>query len=169
MRTFRSIIEELAWRHCDIGNTASRHHFCMMGDESSVKSDTILQYPCIMYNEEPDGYYDNRQYLFRRSQVTLLFLDHVEDTGDFSGVENTVMHMQRIAEDFIRGIYAMTRAEPDILFERSTMKIERVENVDACLYGKALTLTFVEPFDLCLDDDSPFIAEGIFEESLTVI
>lgn len=164
MRTFKSIIDELVWRHKDIGHTQSKEHFCQLGDESQVHSDARLLYPCVLYSEEPDGFIDNGQELFRQSVVTLLFLDHVEDTGDFHKVEETTKHMQQIAEDFIRGIHLMTLGT-QIDMERSGLSIERVENVDACLYGKALQLRITEPFCLTIAGQSPFIPGGIFDSS----
>lgn len=143
-------ISELAFRHPKMGCGKSNAHFSSLGDESQVKSDTVLHYPCVLMNQEPESITLDPANPVRQYEISLLFLDHVVDTGNWSKIEDTYALMDEIACQFFRAIWANQYSLQIYLPE--TIQVERIENMDACLFGKMVTFTASMPF--CLNDKS---------------
>ena len=153
--TLKELVSDLALRHKSIGQGIEENHFALIGDESQVMADKELHYPCVLMLSEPEEFSGSAAALFRWQSLTLLFLDHVEDTGDFLAVQNTFNRMDKIACDFLRQLWADI-IKTQFSIDDTQIVMQRIENVDSALYGKALSLRVSEPFCLRVSY-SPFI------------
>lgn len=152
---------ELAWRHKDLGHTKSNEHFCDIGDESQVHADVILQYPCVLYGEDDGEEFIGYTGSLRRPySIAMLFLDHVIDTSNFDVLQDVYDHMNTIAEDFIR---KMWEDHSDIINDTS-IRISKVENKDAALYGVMITFAAEMPFCMKIEN-SPFLDGTVWDKT----
>lgn len=156
MITIEQIIQELALRHRYLGYGEENNHSCRLGDESQVSSDTLLAYPCVLFSTEIDGYSKVGETLQRKGVITMLFLNHVVDTANFSVLEEVKRDMGNIAEHFIKAMWNDYRCLGIQLFLEN-VEVQTVENIDACLYGRAVMFRYAEPICMYFGDDSPFL------------
>ncbi|MCR4612692.1 MAG: hypothetical protein K5778_01685 [Bacteroidaceae bacterium] len=140
--------EHLAEQHKAIRhNEDGKCHFSSLPEDAQNKFARKMYYPCVTLALGDEQWNDVGE-LRQRTEVSLFFVDHVRDTGDYALVQQTLNAMGRVMHDFARrmlrdhgrGTEAVKRLGMD------NAQAVQVYMADAALYGWVLTFDLTGNF-----------------------
>lgn len=151
MTTFEEYIEELCRKHPAIRHEHDgKCHYTCLADESQTRFAHTMRYPCVVVDSGDFGFEEQQPgNVLMNTAYTVMFLDHVRDTGNSSEVQGAFRRMRSILVDFARKFSRDKRAMCHKFLNRFTLDASegmRVEMKDAGLYGYALFLNNNEAF-----------------------
>ncbi|MDR2003601.1 MAG: hypothetical protein LBQ74_11255 [Prevotella sp.] len=153
---FTRYIENLCKKHILIKHSAEKKHFVRLDSDEFFQGESAdICYPLVAMDKLASTYTDQEDNFRKRRHVELMFLDHIEDIGDFDNIESVWATMESIAEDFLKKIRADRKNRVDYPFLRSlvisNVELYYVENIHTHLWGVLLSFETDLPFNNCLD------------------
>ena len=135
-------------------------HFSSLTEEAQNLYARKMHYPCVVFNPGDIEFSGSASATNMERDVSLFFLDHCKDTGDFNRIREIYSVTERIMKDFIKrmvrdrqkGVKAMSRFNPS-LCQAAQVYLEA-----AGLYGWILAFNITEPF-YTVDCNNAFIDE----------
>lgn len=141
--------ERLAMQHNAVGHSDVECHFSALVDEAQNKFAERMHYPCVSIDTGDIDWQGTVGAVNTHHNITLFFLDHVADTGDYERIQDVMDETGTIMEDFMkrmnrdrsRGVDVMKRFNPD------GTEAQRVVLDSAGLYGWMLIFDFTQSFN----------------------
>ena len=142
-KSFVEYIEQLAMEHKSIGHSRKECHFSDMAEETqNAISHMKMNYPCVVVDVGDVEFSGSSSQPYENDMYSLLFLDHVKDTGDPNEIREVFHRMKTIAKDFLKRFDRDRKSEKVMSrFDITSVKMGRVYLEDAALYGYAVLLT----------------------------
>lgn len=145
----RDYMERLAASH-----EAVRHgengecHFSSLSEEAQNFYARKMRYPCVALDLGDMEFTSTGSFGCSRRAVTLLFLEHCTDTGDYPQIRGILDRTERIMRDFAaRMVRDCKRGEKTMRrFNIDGAEATQVYLESAGLYGWAFGFAFTEPF-----------------------
>ncbi|MBQ8223990.1 MAG: hypothetical protein IJZ86_01305 [Bacteroides sp.] len=150
MSTFEEYIEELSRRHPAIRHEVDdKCHFSSLSDDSQTKFARSMHYPCVVLDSGDFTFNGVAGNVLLNSEYSILFLQHVRDTGSNNEVRKAFEEMKRVLLDFVRKFSRDRRKLKYRFLNRFTLpgsEGHRIYYKDAGLYGYILFLNTDEFF-----------------------
>lgn len=156
--TIRDYFRNLAVRHRLVRHDDNGEcHFSSLTEEAQNFYARKMRYPCVALNTGDIQFLNNASYNTTVREITILFLDHCRDTGDYNRVRQIFDTTEQIMRDFIKRMNRdrAKAVEPMRRFEQDQAEAHQVYLESAGLYGWALIFTLTQPFNT-LDCDDAF-------------
>ena len=145
MNTFEEYLEELARQHPDIKHEhKDRCHFSYLADDTQTKLADSMYYPCIVADSGNFGFSGQPGNILMNTEYTVLFLQHVSDTGSNKEIRKAFADMKRILLDFAAKFSRDKKAVKYNFINRFSLiggEGQRIYMQDNALYGYALLFT----------------------------
>lgn len=152
---FTNYIKSLCEKHTAINHTERKKHFLELGNDQQLHEGKKLYYPIVTMEKLSNSYSDLADSLRKKRYIELMFLDHVQDAGNFNDINYIWNNMERIAEDFLRKIREDRRDRDTYPFLRklklSNAELDLVESVSTHLWGVILSFELDLPFNECIE------------------
>lgn len=135
--TFSDYIEMLASQHKEVRHREGECHYSFMAEDAQQSlSHMRMSFPCVLLDEADVDFTGSDSQTFQRDGYSLLFVDHVRDTGDADEVRRAFHRMRCVALDFLKRM-VRDRNRVRILnrFSLVGVELERVYLESAGLYG----------------------------------
>lgn len=150
MNTFEEYIEELSRRHPAIRHEQEgKCHFSCLADDSQTRFAQSMRYPCVVVDSGDFTFAGMPGNILVDTEYSVMFLDHVRDTGNNAEVRSAFSRMKRVLLDFARKFSRDRRAMKYRFLNRFTLlgsEGHRVFLKDAGLYGWVLFFNNDESF-----------------------
>lgn len=156
--TFEDYIEDLCRRHPAIRHEACGYcHFSCLADDSQTKFARSMHYPCVVLDTEDFTISGQTGNELITTDSSIMFLQHVRDTGKSQEVRAAFSSMREVALDFLKKMSRDKRNGSRVLARFSPIGTEghRVYFKDSGLYGYIIFLNNDERFT-DLDCDNVF-------------
>ena len=160
MNTLIAYFQNLAREHRKVMHADDECHFSALQDEAQNSYARTMHYPCVTV-EMGDIYFTGSSDAAKTEQVvTLFFLDHVTDAGDYEQIQDKFDLTCGIMKDFVRRMIRDRRNGVTLMarFDPSELEAHAVYLESAGLYGWALFARDMEPFSW-LDCDGVWMDE----------
>lgn len=157
--TFEEYIEDLSRQHPAIQHEVNEEcHFSALADDAQSRLARTMKYPCVMVDTGDFDFSGQIGNVSVNTASSIMFLNHVRDTGSSKEVLAAFKNMQAICMDFVKKI-CRDKKKPElrqVLARFSLIGSEghRVYFKDSGLYGYVLFINTSEPF---LDTDCEHI------------
>lgn len=144
-------IEELARQHPAVRHEADdKCHYSCLADDSQTKFARSMHYPCVVLDTGDFTIAGQPGSELVDTETSIMFLNHVKDTGNSKEIRVVFSAMKKLAFDFLKKILR-DKAKPEFrqLIGRFTAigsEGHRVYMKDAGLYGYILFLNTDESF-----------------------
>ena len=103
--TFEQYIEQLAEQHKEVRhNLDDQCHFSCLQDDATSKLARNVRYPFIFIDGGDFDFAGQPGNILRRDSYTLMFLDHVRDSGNTAEVQQAFRKTKKIMLDFLKRI-----------------------------------------------------------------
>lgn len=144
-------IEELATKHPAIQHEVDdKCHFSCLADDSQTKFARSMHYPCVVLDTGDFTITGQTGNELLTMETSIMFLDHVRDTGNSKEIRQAFSSMRKVALDFLKKILRdKNKRELRGIIGRFTAvgsDGHRVYLKDAGLYGYVLFLNTDESF-----------------------
>lgn len=150
MNTFEEYIEELSRKHPSIRHEENDEcHFSCMEDDSQMKFARSMHYPCVVVDSGDFSFGGSTGNVLLNSEFTVMFLDHVRDTGNNTEIMSVLRTMKNTLLDFARRFSRDKRAVKYRFLNRFSLigsEGHRVCMKDSALYGYVLFFSADESF-----------------------
>lgn len=150
MNTFEDYIEDLCRQHPLIRHEADgKCHFSLLTDDSQTRFAQTMRYPCVVLDVGDFNFSGQPGHVQIDTEFSILFLEHVRDTGNSQDVQQAFSTTRSILLDFARKFSRDKRAlKHQFLarFELIGSEGHRLYFKDAGLYGYALFFNNNESF-----------------------
>lgn len=147
---FEEYIEDLCKRHPWIKHSEDECHYSCLADDSQTKLARNMQYPAVVLDTGDFSFTGQVGNELMNTEYSIMFLDHVRDTGHATEVLRTFRRMKSIALSFIRKISRdKKKSESRRLLARFSVlgsEGRRIYLKDSGLYGYILFLNIDESF-----------------------
>lgn len=141
VQKFRSFVELLARQHADVQHTDTSIHFACTLDDADNAYARTMHYPAVVLDLGDMNVNPNLEV---GRNVTLMFLDHVKDTGSERQKTYAFDRTADIALQFLAQMERTADTHPEHTFlsriEISGAQLFRVELQEAGLYGWVVSL-----------------------------
>ena len=132
-------------------------HFSSLTEEAQNFYARKMRYPCVALNTGDIQFHNDASYNTTEREITILFLDHCRDTGDYNRIRQIFDTTEQIMRDFIK---RMNRdkakgIEPMRRFSQEQAEAHQIYLESAGLYGWALIFLLTQPFST-IDCDHAF-------------
>ena len=150
--TFEEYIEELSRQHPAIQHEVDEEcHFSCLADDSQTKLARTMRYPCVVVDTGDFAFGGQVGNVLMNTEYSIMFLNHVRDTGHEFEVLSTFRRMKKVSLDFMKK-FLRDKKKPElrqILGRFSVIGSEghRVYFKDSGLYGYAIFLNADESFN----------------------
>lgn len=152
---FTSYIESLCEKHTAVNHTEKKKHFLELGNDQQLQEGKKLYYPIVTMEKLTNSYTDQPDNIRKKRNIELMFLDHVQDAGNFNDINSIWNNMEWIAEDFLRKIKEDRRDKNTYPFLQklrlNSAELDLVENVSTHLWGVLLSFELDIPFSECIE------------------
>ncbi|MGL4852900.1 MAG: hypothetical protein ACRC3Z_09710 [Phocaeicola sp.] len=142
IETFEEYLEELARQHPDVQHQVkNRCHFSYLSDDAQTKLADSMHYPCVVADSGNFGFSGQPGNILLNTEYSVLFLQHVSDTGDNREIRKAFSDMKRILLDFAAKFSRDKRALKYKFLNRFSLiggEGHRIYMQDNALYGYAL-------------------------------
>ncbi len=150
MKTFEEYIEQLARLHPLIRHEIDGYcHYSCLADDAQTRFAQRMRYPCVVVDTGDFTFGGGTGNLMVSTDYTILFLDHVRDTGNDKELLKVFSETRSILLDFAKKFSTDKRARKYPFLNRFDLigsEGHRVYLKDAGLYGYALFLNNSESF-----------------------
>ena len=131
-------------RHEPNGNS----HFSSLTEEAQNLYARKMHYPCVVFNPGDIEFSGSSSVTSIEREISLFFLDHCKDTGNYDRIREIYDTTEQIMKDFMQrmvrdrqnGVKVMSRFNPSIC------QAVQVYLESAGLYGWVLAFNITEPF-----------------------
>lgn len=140
--------ENLARQHRLVRHSDESCHFSSILDDAQNKYAQKMEYPCVVLEMDDilwGGTLDNT---LESETVSVLFVDHVTDAGDYEQVHRVFDLTGTIMRDFLRRMNRDRKRPHSIMarFNPDGAQATRIALESAGLYGWALSFAFSRSF-----------------------
>ena len=150
--TFEEYIEDLCRQHPAIQHEVNDMcHFSCLADDSQTKLARTMKYPCVVVDTGDFAFGGQVANVLMNTEYSIMFLNHVRDTGHELEVLSAFRQMKKVSLDFLKK-FMRDKKKPElrqILGRFSVIGSEghRVYFKDSGLYGYVLFLNADESFN----------------------
>ena len=159
MNTFEEYIEELSRNHPFIRHEENdKCHFSCLEDDSQIKMARTMCYPCVVVDSGNFSFNGSVGNVLLNTEFSVMFLEHVRDTGNNTEITAAFRSMKNILLDFARKFSRDKRAVKYRFLNRFTLigsEGHRIYLKDSGLYGYILFFNADESF-VDIDCDNVF-------------
>lgn len=142
MTTFEDYLEELARQHPDILHEhKDKCHFSYLEDDAQTKLADKMYYPCVVADSGNFAFNGQPGNILLNTEYSVLFLQHVSDTGNNKEIRKAFADMRRILLDFAAKFSRDKRAMKYTFLNRFSLiggEGQRIYMQNNALYGYAL-------------------------------
>lgn len=150
MNTFEEYIEELSRKHPSIRHKENgKCHFSCLEDDSQIKIARMMCYPCVVVDSGDFLFGGSVGNILINSEFTVMFLDHVRDTGNNTEIISVFNNMKKVLLDFARRFSRDKRTLKHKFLNRFSLigsEGHRIYMKDSALYGYVLMFNVDESF-----------------------
>lgn len=150
MNTFEEYIEELSRQHPAIlHEEGGKCHFSCLADDSQTKFARTMHYPCVVVDSGDFSFMGTTGNVMLNSDFSVMFLQHVRDTGNNSEVRKAFGDMKKVLLDFAKKFSRDKRKLKYRFLNRFVLvgsEAHRIFFKDAGLYGYVFFLNTDEGF-----------------------
>ena len=148
MNTFEEYLEEMSRQHPVIRHEdKGKCHFSSLADNSQTKFALKMNYPCVVVDSGDFSFIGN---VLINTEFSVMFLDHVKDTGNNKEITAVFNNMKRVLLDFARKFSRDKRALKYKFLNRFTLigsEGHRIYLQDSGLYGYVLFFNADDSFN----------------------
>ena len=103
MNTFEEYLEELSRQHPAIKHEEKdKCHFSSLADTSQTKFALKMHYPCVVVDSGDFSFSGGVGNVLINTEFSVMFLDHVKDTGNNKEITAVFNNMKKVLLDFAR-------------------------------------------------------------------
>lgn len=150
MNTFEDYIEELSRQHPMIKHEeGGKCHFSCLADDSQTRFAQSMRYPCVVVDSGDFSFSGSTGNVLLNTEYSVMFLNHVRDTGNNTEIQNVFRSMKGVLLDFARKFSRDKRAVKYRFLNRFALigsEGHRVYFKDVGLYGYVLFFNADESF-----------------------
>ncbi len=156
-------MHDLACQHEKILHSENECHFSNNIENAQNSFARKMHYPCIVMDFGDFTYTSIGGADGKRRTVTLLFVDHVKDTGNTSEIEKVFDEMEEVCDDFMIKIVSLSKSTDKSYrflrrFNLDGVEAERISLESPALYGWAVTIVNT---DMLCGASNPWMNEGV--------
>lgn len=169
--SFCRLMRDLAAQHEKFLHSDKECHFSTNIDAAQNSFARKMHYPCIVMDYGDFTYTSLSGADGKRRNVTLLFLDHVKDTGNSAEIEKVFDEMEDVCDDFMIKITELSKSKDKAYrflsrFSLDGVAAERISLESPALFGWAVTIVSTDM--LCSADD-PWAYEQYITSNLEYV
>lgn len=157
MNTFEEYLEEMSRQHPVIRHEdKGKCHFSSLADNSQTKFALKMNYPCVVVDSGDFSFTGGTGNVLINTEFSVMFLDHVKDTGNNKEITAVFNNMKRVLLDFVRKFSRDKRALKYKFLNRFTLigsEGHRIYLQDSGLYGYVLFFNADDSFNDANCDD----------------
>ena len=149
--TFEQYIEQLAEQHPEVRHVPDFEvHFSCLQEDATTKLARKVRYPFIVVDGGDFDFSGQPGNILQRDSYTLMFLDHVRDSGNTAEIQQVFAKTKTIMMDFIK---KMNRDKKRLRypflnrFELNGIEGTRVSSQESNLYGWIIQLISTVSFN----------------------
>ena len=151
MNTFGEYLEEMSRQHPVIRHEdKGKCHFSSLADNSQTKFALKMNYPCVVVDSGDFSFTGGTGNVLINTEFSVMFLDHVKDTGNNKEITSVFNNMKRVLLDFARKFSRDKRALKYKFLNRFTLigsEGHRIYLQDSGLYGYVLFFNADDSFN----------------------
>jgi hypothetical protein len=151
MNTFEEYLEEMSRQHPVIRHEdKGKCHFSSLADNSQTKFALKMNYPCVVVDSGDFSFTGGTGNVLINTEFSVMFLDHVKDTGNNKEITSVFNNMKRVLLDFARKFSRDKRALKYKFLNRFTLigsEGHRIYLQDSGLYGYVLFFNADDSFN----------------------
>ncbi|WP_195334101.1 hypothetical protein [Bacteroides salyersiae] len=151
MNTFEEYLEEMSRQHPVIRHEdKGKCHFSSLADNSQTKFALKMNYPCVVVDSGDFSFTGGTGNVLINTEFSVMFLDHVKDTGNNKEITAVFNNMKRVLLDFVRKFSRDKRALKYKFLNRFTLigsEGHRIYLQDSGLYGYVLFFNADDSFN----------------------
>ena len=160
MNTFEEYLEDLCRKHPVLQHEEKgKCHFSSLADNSQTKFALKMNYPCVVVDSGDFSFSGGVGNVLLNIEFSVMFLDHVKDTGNKKEITALFNTMKGVLLDFARKSSRDKRAVKYKFLNRFTLigsEGHRIYLQDSGLYGYVLFFNTDDSFN-DVDCDNVFI------------
>lgn len=150
MTDFEEYIEDLCRRHPMIKHEVDgKCHYSCLADDSQTKFARAMRYPCVVVDSGDFSFGGETGNVLLNTEFSVMFLQHVSDTGNNKEVIMAFRTMKQVLLDFARKFSRDKRSMKHRFLNRFTLlgsEGHRIYMKDVSLYGYVLFFNTDESF-----------------------
>ena len=149
MTTFSQYIEGLCREHALIKHTDNECHFSDLTSDFENKLKRLMHFPCVSIDTDGFLFTGTPGNKWMRDKYNIYFLEHIRDAGNYMEVMAAFARTRNLMLDFLRRMERDRKAciQPMSAFELVGTEGTRIEFKDAALYGWAVSVLVLTPFN----------------------
>lgn len=139
--------ENLARAHSQVLHTDEECHFSSLLDDAQNSFARRMHYPCVCMELGDINFSGSLDSSRTEQVVTLFFLDHVADAGDYEEIQTKLDNTCTIMKDFVKRMVRDRKAGVKLMsrFDPTGLEAHSIYHESAGLYGWVLMMTDIEP------------------------
>lgn len=157
--SFSKYLENLCRQHKDILHSDENKHFIRLCANEQLSARKTICLPLVSLDKLTVSYKGDADNVKKNRLVEILFLDNVNDAGDFEKISDTWDRMEKLADDFLLKIKEDSKDRDNYPFLRNFSiggaELEYLENVGT-LWGVILSIEILISFGECINLDETF-------------